>query len=78
MDSFNMLASRLAITSGKTKSAVLSELYSRLNLHMVRANATAILSRWLKFSSDHHHCFDHHHCSDHNHSFDHHCSDHHH
>ena len=29
------------------KSAVLSELYSRLNLHLVRANATAILSRWL-------------------------------
>ena len=47
IDSFKMLASRLAITSGKTKSAVLSELYSRLNLHLVRANATAILSRWL-------------------------------
>ena len=30
--SFKMLASRLAIISGKTKSAVLSELYSRLNL----------------------------------------------
>ena len=49
IDSFKMLASRLAIISGKTKSAVLSELYSRLNLHLVRANATAlaILSRWL-------------------------------
>ena len=47
MDSFKMLASRLAIISGKPKSVVLSELYSRLNLHLVRANATAILSRWL-------------------------------
>eukprot|EP00731_Ephydatia_muelleri_P009839 Em0005g425a len=45
MDSFKMLASRLAIISGKPKSVVLSELYSRLNLHLVRANATAILSR---------------------------------
>ena len=47
MDSFKMLASRLAIISGKPKSVVLSDLYSRLNLHLVRANATAILSRWL-------------------------------
>ena len=47
IDSFKMLASRLAIISGYTKSAVLSELYSRLNLHLVRANATANLSRWL-------------------------------
>ena len=47
MDSFKMLASRLAIISGKPKSVVLSELFSRLNLHLVRANATAILSRWL-------------------------------
>eukprot|EP00731_Ephydatia_muelleri_P009826 Em0005g412a len=45
MDSFKMLASRLAIISGKPKSVVLSELKSRLNLHLVRANATAILSR---------------------------------
>ncbi|KAL5487053.1 hypothetical protein EMCRGX_G019610 [Ephydatia muelleri] len=34
MDSFKMLASRLAIISGKPKSVVLSELYSRLNLHL--------------------------------------------
>ena len=47
MGSFKMLASRVAIISGKPKSVVLSELYSRLNLHLVRANATAILSRWL-------------------------------
>ena len=33
INSFKMLASHLAITSGKTKSAVLSELYSRLNLN---------------------------------------------
>ena len=31
IDSFKMLASHLAIISGKTKSAVPSELYSRLN-----------------------------------------------
>ena len=47
IDSFKKLASHLAVTSGKTKSAVLSELYSMLNLHLVRANVTAILSRWL-------------------------------
>ena len=29
------------------QSVVLSELYSRLNLHLERVNATAILSRWL-------------------------------
>eukprot|EP00731_Ephydatia_muelleri_P021859 Em0014g450a len=44
MDSFKMLASCLAIISGKPKSVVL---YSRLNLHLVRANATATLSGWL-------------------------------
>ena len=47
MDLFKMLASHLAIISCKTKSAVLSELFSRFNLHLVRVNATAILSRWL-------------------------------
>ena len=47
--SFKMLASRLAIISGKPKSVVLSELYNKLNLHLVRANATAILSRWLPY-----------------------------
>ena len=36
MDSFKMLASRLAIISGKPKSVVLSDLYSRLNLYLVR------------------------------------------
>ena len=44
---FKMLATRLAIISGKLKSVVLSDLYSRLNLHLLRTNATAILSRWL-------------------------------
>ena len=33
INSFKMLASHLAITSGKKQSAVLSELYSRLNLN---------------------------------------------
>ena len=33
IDLFKMLASHFAISSGKTKSAVLSELYNRLNLN---------------------------------------------
>ena len=33
MESFSSLASRLAITSSRPKSAVLSELYGRLNLN---------------------------------------------
>ena len=43
-----MLASRLIIISGKPKSVVLPELYSMLNLHLVRANATAILSKFIE------------------------------
>eukprot|EP00731_Ephydatia_muelleri_P033739 Em0037g3a len=35
MESFSSLASRLAITSSRPKSAVLSELYGRLNLNLV-------------------------------------------
>ena len=42
---FSMLASRLATSSSRPKSRVLSELYGRLNLHLVRANVRAILSR---------------------------------
>eukprot|EP00731_Ephydatia_muelleri_P010788 Em0005g1374a len=45
MESFSSLASRLAITSSRPKSAVLSELYGRLNLNLVRANAQLSLSR---------------------------------
>eukprot|EP00731_Ephydatia_muelleri_P004934 Em0002g1110a len=41
MESFSSLASRLAITSSRPKSAVLSELYGRLNLNLVRANFVA-------------------------------------
>ncbi|KAL5500721.1 hypothetical protein EMCRGX_G012317 [Ephydatia muelleri] len=41
MESFSSLASRLAITSSRPKSAVLSELYGRLNLNLVRANMRA-------------------------------------
>ena len=37
-----MLASRLATSSSRPKSRVLSELYGRLNLHLVRANVRAI------------------------------------
>ena len=46
MESFSSLASRLAITSPRPKSAVLSELYGRLNLNLVRANMRAIMSRY--------------------------------
>ena len=42
-ESFSSLASRLAITSSRPKSAVLSELYGRLNLNIVRANMRAIM-----------------------------------
>eukprot|EP00731_Ephydatia_muelleri_P001661 Em0001g1661a len=41
MESFSSLASRLAITSSRPKSAVLSELYGRLNLNLVRANVAS-------------------------------------
>ena len=43
MESFSSLASRLAITSSRSKSAVLSELYDRLNLNLVRANMRVIM-----------------------------------
>ena len=46
MESFSSLASRLAITSSRPKSAVLLELYGRLNLNLVRANMRAIMSRY--------------------------------
>ena len=42
---FSAVASRLAITSNKPKSVVLKDIYGRLNLLLVRANAAAILSR---------------------------------
>ena len=42
LESISQLASRLAI---KAKSVVLTELYGRLNLHRVRADAIAILAR---------------------------------
>ena len=45
LEAFSMLASRLASSSSRPKSRVLSELYGRLNLHLVRANVRAILSR---------------------------------
>ena len=45
LESISQLASRLATCSSKTKSVVLTKLYGRLNLHLVRANAIAILSR---------------------------------
>ena len=39
------VASRLAITSNKPKSVVLKDIYGRLNLLLVQANAAAILSK---------------------------------
>ncbi|KAL5476065.1 hypothetical protein EMCRGX_G025967 [Ephydatia muelleri] len=39
------IASRLTISTGKPKSVVLSDIYGQLNVHLVRANARAILSR---------------------------------
>ena len=37
LETFSMLASRLATSSSRLKSRVLSEQYGRLNLHLVRA-----------------------------------------
>ena len=45
IETFSMLDSRLATTSSRPKSMVLSELYGWLNLHLVRANVSAILCR---------------------------------
>ena len=45
MESFSLLASCLATSSNRAKAEVLAALYGRLNLNIVRANATAILSR---------------------------------
>ena len=45
LEAFFMLASRLATSSFRPKSMVLSELYGRLNLHLVRANVRSILCR---------------------------------
>ena len=44
VDTFSQLASRLATLTCRPKSAVLRDIYGRLNLHLVRANATAISS----------------------------------
>ena len=44
-DFFSKLGSRLATSLGKSKSVVIHELYGRLNMNLVRANATTILSR---------------------------------
>ena len=41
IEAFSTLASRLATTSSRPKSIVLSELYGLLNLHLVRADVSA-------------------------------------
>ena len=45
IEAFSQLASRLATLTCRPKSTVLGDFYGRLNLHLVRANATAILTR---------------------------------
>ena len=50
MESLSCLAFHLATSSNKAKAAVLNSLYGRLNLNLVKANATAMLSRC--FASD--------------------------
>ena len=44
-DFFSKFGSRLATSLGKSKSVVIHELYGRLSMNLVRANATEILSR---------------------------------
>ena len=44
-DFFFKLGSCLATSLGKSKSVVIHELYRRLNMNLVRVNATTILSR---------------------------------
>ena len=45
IEAFSQLASQLATLTCRPKSSVLGDFYGRLNLHLVRANATAILTR---------------------------------
>ena len=45
IEAFSPLASGLATLTCRPKSAVLADIYGRLNLHLVRANAIAILTR---------------------------------
>ena len=49
IESLSHLASRLATSSNKAKAVVLTDLYGRLNLNLVRANATAILTRCVAY-----------------------------
>ena len=51
MESFSLLASRLATSSNRAKAEGLAALYGRLNLILVRANATAIPPGVLSLSS---------------------------
>ena len=50
MESLSHLASRLVTSSNKAKAVALTDLYGSLNLNLVRANATSILTRC--FASD--------------------------
>ena len=45
LDSISQLASHFAACSSEAMSVFLTELYGHLNLHLMRANAIAILSR---------------------------------
>ena len=42
---FSTIASRIATLSSKPKSVTMNDIYGRLNLQLVRANATSILTR---------------------------------
>ena len=46
---FSKLASHIATSVEKSKSVALYEMYGRLNMHIVRANATEILSRCIPY-----------------------------
>ena len=45
IEAFSQLASRFATLTCRLKTAVLAGIYGSLNLHLVRANAIAILTR---------------------------------
>ena len=49
IEAYSQLASRLATLTCRPKSVVLNDIYGRLNLHLVRANGTEILSRCVQF-----------------------------
>ena len=47
---FSIIASRIATLSNKPKSVTMNDIYGCLNLQLVRANATSILTRLISLS----------------------------